>query len=49
MILFVGRLLKDIWQAKLSRDFPKRRITVSFPEEHQDDLLQYEVSFFQEQ
>ena len=48
MVLYVGRLLKDIWQAKLNRDFPKRRITVSFPEEHEDDLLYYEVSFFQE-
>jgi hypothetical protein len=48
MILFVGRLLKDMWQAKLNRDFPKRRVMVSFPEEFQEDLVQYEVSFFQE-
>ena len=47
MVLYVGKLLKDVWGAKLDRDFPTRRITVSFPEEHQDDLLQYEVSFFQ--
>jgi hypothetical protein len=48
MVLYVGRLLKDIWQAKLNRDVPNRRIRVSFPEEHEDDLLYYEVSFFQE-
>jgi hypothetical protein len=48
MVLHVGRLLKEIWQAKLGRDFPNRKITVSFPEEYQDDLLHYEVSFFQE-
>ena len=48
MVLFVGRLLKDVWQVKLDRDFPKRRIIVSFPEEFQEDLVQYEVSFLQE-
>ncbi|HUK46455.1 MAG TPA: hypothetical protein VLW06_02640 [Terriglobales bacterium] len=49
MVLYVGRLLKDIWDAKLKRDFPARRITVSFPEGPFEDPLQYEVSFFQEQ
>jgi hypothetical protein len=48
MVLYVGRLLRDTWQAKLSRDFPARKFRVSFPEEHCDDLLQYEVTFFQE-
>jgi hypothetical protein len=48
VVLYIGRLLKDVWQTKLNRDFPNRKITVSFPEEHQDDLLHYEVSFFQE-
>lgn len=47
MILHVGRLLKDIWQTKLNRDFPGRSITVSFPEEYEEDLLNYEISFFQ--
>jgi hypothetical protein len=47
MILYVGRLLKGIWQTKLSRDFPGRSITVSFPEEFEEDLLNYEISFFQ--
>lgn len=48
MVLYVGRLLKDVWQTKLNRDFPKRNIKVSFPEEYEEDLLSYEVSFFQE-
>jgi hypothetical protein len=48
MILYAGRLLKDIWQTKLNRDFPQRQITVSFPENHEEDLMNYEVSFFQE-
>ncbi len=48
MILYVGRLLKEVWQAKLNRDFPNRKITVSFPENYEDDLMNYEVSLFQE-
>jgi len=48
MILYVGRLLTDTWQAKLNRDFPGRKIRVSFPEAYCEDLLQYEVTFFQE-
>jgi len=40
--------LRDTWQARLNRDFPGRKIRVSFPEEHGEDLLQYEVTFFQE-
>jgi hypothetical protein len=48
LILYVGRLIKETWLAKLKRDFPNRKVTVSFPEQHCDDLMQYEVSFFQE-
>lgn len=47
MILYVGRLLKDIWQTKLNRDFSSRSITVSFAEDFEEDLLNYEISFFQ--
>jgi len=49
MILYVGRLLKEMWQVKLDRDFPNRKITVSFPDDHADDLLAYEITFFQEE
>jgi hypothetical protein len=48
MVLYVGKLLKDVWQAKLKRDFPDRRIIVSFPDDYSEDLLEYEVTFFQE-
>jgi hypothetical protein len=48
IVLYVGRLLKEIWQAKLDREFPGRRIKVSFPEEFSEDLLYYEITFFQE-
>jgi hypothetical protein len=47
-IIYVGRLLKEIWGAKLQRDFPDRRFAVSFPEEPSDDLLSYEITFFQD-
>jgi len=48
LVLYVGRLLKEIWQVKLSHDFPGRRVTVSFPEEDDLELNEYEITFFQE-
>jgi hypothetical protein len=47
-VIYLGRLLKDAWAAKLQRDFPGKRFVVSFPEEASEDLLDYEVTFFQE-
>jgi hypothetical protein len=46
-ILYFGRVLKDMWQAKLCRDFPGRRFIVSFSEGPYDDLAEYEVTFRQ--
>lgn len=46
-ILYLGRMLKDIWHAKLCRDFPGRRFVVSLSEGPHDDLTEYEVSFWQ--
>lgn len=46
-ILYLGRVLKDIWQAKLARDFPDRTFVVSFPEGPFEDLFEYEVTFWQ--
>ena len=48
LVLYVGRLMKEIWQAKLSRDFPNHRITVFFPEADDLELTEYELTFFQE-
>ena len=49
LIIHVGKLMKEIWQAKLEHDFPGRKITVWFPEEDDlEDLLDYQVTFFQE-
>ncbi len=47
-VIYMGRLLKDMWSAKLQRDFPSKRFVVSFPEKIYEDLLEYEVTFFQE-
>jgi hypothetical protein len=46
-IVYLGRLLREMWAAKLARDFPGRRFEVSFTEGEDDDLLDYEVSFYQ--
>jgi hypothetical protein len=48
LVLQVGRVLKDMWSCKLRRDFPDRTIVVTFSEEGIDDLLDYEITFFQE-
>jgi hypothetical protein len=48
LVLYVGRLMKEVWQVKLSHDFPDRRMTVLFPEEDNLELIQYEITFFQE-
>ena len=47
-IIYLGRTLKDMWQLKLNRDFPDRRLIVSFPEEYAADLNEYEITFWQE-
>jgi hypothetical protein len=48
IVLHVGRTLKEIWNVKLTHDFPNRKFTVSFPEHDSEDLVSYEVTFFQE-
>lgn len=49
LVLYVGRLLKEIWQVKLNRDFPDRKITVFFPDRDDLELIDYELTFFQGQ
>ena len=46
-VIYLGRLLKDIWEVKLKHDFPERVFEVFFSEEPSDDLLDYQVTFFQ--
>jgi len=45
-VIYLGHKLKEMWKAKLNRDFPNHKITISFPEEEFDDLLSYEITFF---
>ncbi len=47
-IVYLGRLLKNIWQTKLAHDFPSRQFVVSFPEGPFDNLMDYEVTIWQE-
>ena len=47
-VVYLGRLLQEVWAAKLSRDFPAKQFVVSFPDHSSDDLLEYEITFFQE-
>ena len=47
-ILFLGRTLKAMWEAKLRLDFPDRTFVVSFPEDYSEDLTDYEITFWEE-
>lgn len=46
-ILYLGRILKEMWTARLRRDFPNLDLVVSFPEDHEPDLTRYEITVFQ--
>jgi len=46
-LLYLGGVLRDAWQTKLSRDFPSRRFEVTFDHGSPDDLLEYIVTFWQ--
>ncbi|HXZ32644.1 MAG TPA: hypothetical protein VEH30_10215 [Terriglobales bacterium] len=48
VVVYLGRLMREIWQTKLNHDFPGRSITVSFPEDNIGNLLDYQITFFQE-
>jgi hypothetical protein len=48
IVVHVGKLLKDMWQCKLQRDFPERRIRVEFYGDDPIDLLDYVITVFQE-
>lgn len=43
LVIELGKKLQEIWQAKLQRDFPKRRIVVEFPLNEVSDLLDYQI------
>jgi hypothetical protein len=47
-VVYFGRLLREMWSAKLQRDFPGRQIIVSFPEDDIEGLGDYEITVYQE-
>jgi len=47
LVIAFGRLLRDVWETKLQRDFPAKRFCVSFPLDEREDLTEYEVTFYQ--
>jgi hypothetical protein len=47
VVLAIGRWLRELWTAKLSRDFPTRKFVVSFSEDYRADVIDYEITFYQ--
>lgn len=48
IVSHLAGVLKDMWSCKLIRDFPDRRISVETYVGDTEDLLTYEITFFQE-
>lgn len=46
-IIYLGRQLQSMWSAKLKLDFPGRNFTVTFSDDCGDDLVEYQVTFYQ--
>lgn len=46
-VIHLGRTLRDIYAAKLAWQFPDRSFTVSFDDSAQNELSDYELTFFQ--
>lgn len=47
-VVHLGRTLKAMWSAKLRSEHPTRNVVVTFVEEGIEDLLDYQITFFQE-
>jgi hypothetical protein len=47
-VLVIGRVLREMWTAKLAREYPHLSIKVSFPDDQTfDDLLDYQITVYQ--
>ncbi|MCG8096644.1 MAG: hypothetical protein JAZ17_23985 [Candidatus Thiodiazotropha endolucinida] len=46
-IEYIGRKLKEMWLAKAKAVFPERSISVEFYEGNESDLVEYQVTLFQ--
>lgn len=48
-IKFIGQTLKEMWAAKLARDFPTKQFVVELIEGSSEKLVDYQVVFYQSQ
>lgn len=49
-LAYLGRLLKDIYECKLNRDFPGKSFVVTFDEpENKTDIINYILTFYQKE
>jgi len=46
-LVYLGRQLQEMWSAKLHLDFPDKNVVVEFIDDCGEDLLEYQVTFFQ--
>jgi hypothetical protein len=46
-LIYLGRVLKEIYECKLHAQFPERDIVVAFDESQKEDIFDYEMTFFQ--
>lgn len=46
LVRHLGTVLKEMWSAKLHRDFPDRQFVVSFPEEFDLEVDDPELTFY---
>lgn len=48
-IKYIGYIIREMWEAKLSRDYPNRKIIVDLIEQNDDDdILGYILTVYQE-
>lgn len=47
-LIFLGRVLKEMWQAKVQSEFPELKVTVHFKEKNIEWPLDYMLTVYQE-
>jgi hypothetical protein len=45
-IVFLGHVLRELYECKLALQFPNENIVVEFDASHSEDLFDYQLSFF---
>ncbi len=46
-IIYLGRVLREIYQAKLAWQFPQKRFVVAFDDSKKPHLVDYQITFYQ--